>query len=63
MVRNEQVKLTASFLNSMAIGLIGLGFLRPMIENQQSDPFVFALWAVVGLLIHAIARYTLEYLE
>lgn len=62
-IYNEQIKLTANFLNAMAIGLIGLGFLRPMIENNGSDPIVFASWALVGLVIHGIARYTLEYLE
>lgn len=69
LVRNEQTKLTATFINGGAIALLGIGGLAPMAAIVQSDDvspivmlFVLGCLAVSAAL-HSIARQHLRSLE
>lgn len=59
---NERTKLFASFLNAVAIGLIGFAILRPLTEEPTSVSALSAWWGIAGLAIHASSHYILRYL-
>ena len=69
LVRNEQTKLTATFMNGAAIAVLGVGGLAPLaaiVQSEQISPgvmlFVFGcILASMGL--HLLARLTLGGLE
>lgn len=68
----ERVKLTATFLNSIAIAMVVLGFLTPLIgsfygiANAVPLDIVFKFgygWFAAGLILHLMARYYLGDME
>lgn len=59
---NERTKLFASFVNAIAIGLIGFAVLRPLTENPISVTLLSAWWGLAGLALHALSHYVLRYL-
>lgn len=69
LVRNEQTKLTATFINGGAIALLGVGGLAPLAAIVQSDevsPIVvmFVVGCLVaGAALHSLARQHLRWLE
>lgn len=66
--RNEIRKLTATFINSMAVGLIFIGFITPMAKFLLEDAKAISwLWTVAlfvaGLILHFVARVPLTAME
>jgi hypothetical protein len=59
---NERTKLFASFLNALAIGLIGFAVLRPLTETPISVTVLSVWWGLAGLVLHASSHYILRYL-
>jgi hypothetical protein len=65
LVRNEQTKLTATYLNGLAIALFAVGGLAPVFSYAFSSTAGQPLWAVavvamicliVSAVLHLIAR-------
>nr|WP_314256537.1 amino acid transporter [uncultured Devosia sp.] len=69
LVRNEQTKLTATFINGGAIALLGIGGLAPLAALVQSDRvsplvLVFVLGCMATSMgLHSVARRHLQRLE
>ena len=68
--RNEQLKLTATYLNGIAIAFITVGVLAPMVgllTGALTSALAGAVLAVgcivISLGIHFVARQTLRRLE
>jgi hypothetical protein len=69
LVRNEQLKLSASYLNGAALAVLGVGGFAPVVSMSLSGPtpvllpvLVFGcILASIGL--HLLARHTLGGLE
>lgn len=59
-VRNEQLKLTAGFLNALGVGAIGVSALRPLIEGGYG---LSLIWCGAGFIAHVVARHLLSFLE
>lgn len=62
MVRNERVKLFASFLSALAIGLIAIGVLRPAF-GTGGGPRWLLVRALAGLALHGLAPYGLGFMR
>lgn len=60
---NERMKLMASFLNAMAIGLVGFALLRQLVETMGSLSLMTFWWIVVAFAFHAAAHNALGKLE
>ncbi|MCR9086211.1 MAG: hypothetical protein NXH97_05650 [Rhodobacteraceae bacterium] len=56
---NERVKLMATSLNAVGIGLIGFAVLRPLTDNPAGLTLSALWWIVAGLAFHALAHYVL----
>lgn len=69
LVRNEQAKLTATFINGGAVALLGIGGLAPLAAIVQSDEIsLIVVLFVVGCMatsvaLHSLARQHLRSLE
>jgi hypothetical protein len=71
LTRTEQTKLTATFLNNLALAFIVAGFVAPVVAFTQraSQPFselpiLFSIiWLSVGLILHLVARAFLRRLD
>jgi hypothetical protein len=69
LVRNEQRKLTATYLNGAAIAVMGVGGFTPIVALAQSvNPSLSAFVVVIGCILasaglHWLARRTLGGLE
>jgi hypothetical protein len=69
LVRNEQRKLTATYLNGAAVPVLGVGGFTPMVALAQSaNPSPAAFVVVIGCLslsggLHWVARGILRGLE
>jgi hypothetical protein len=68
---DEQAKLTATFINGIAIAMIVLGFIAPLIAFTYSSGhipitaivvFGYA-WVLAAVVIHVIARLILKDLD
>lgn len=59
-IRNEQLKLTAGFLNALGVGAIGVSALRPLIEGGYG---LSLIWCGAGFIAHVAARHMLSFLE
>lgn len=62
-IHNERLKLVSSFLNAMAIGLVGFSLLRPVVDDMGALGLSTAWWCVVAFAIHVAAHYVLGRLE
>ena len=60
---NERVKLRASFLNALGLGLLGFALLRPLVEGDLVLNPATIVYSATGLALHAAAHYILRYLE
>lgn len=63
MIRNEQTKLTATFLNGLAIALFAVGGLAPSlgmasgsVPASQLVTFLMGYCLIASLALHLIAR-------
>lgn len=70
MIRNEQTKLLATYLNGLGIAVFAVGGLAPVFSSLYGEKgpdgfmaFVSILCIVVSALLHLIARRTLRRLE
>jgi hypothetical protein len=69
LVRNEQRKLTATFMNGVAMALFGIGALSPIVSLAQSangtptNAFVVLGCFAASLALHWMARRHLKGLE
>ena len=57
---NERVKLMATSLNAIGLGLIGFAILRPLTENPAGLGLTSLWWAAAGLVVHGVSHYVLE---
>lgn len=62
-IRNERVKLIASFVNALAIGVIGMAVFRPMADGMVDSWWSLAAWSAIGLAMHMVPHYILGYLK
>jgi len=62
MIRNEQTKLTANWLNTIGAGTFVVGVVTPIIHGEISfSSLVGAIVAALaGYIVHRIARARLE---
>lgn len=58
-IHNERVKLFASFMNAVGLGLIGFAVLRPLTESLYNAALSSLWWGVAGLAMHAVSHYIL----
>ena len=61
--RNERVKLFATFINAVGMGLIGLAVLGPLTQDLTSASLSTLWWGLTGLAMHALSHYILGYLH
>jgi hypothetical protein len=57
---NEHLKLAASFLNTLALAIIGAAFVVPGVTSLE---LVRWIWIPVGLLLHLTAHLMLRLLK
>jgi hypothetical protein len=69
-VRNERTKLTATYLNGLAIAILAVGALAPVINvaSGQAKPTIStaltpAICALISVALHLVARRLLKALE
>jgi hypothetical protein len=68
LIRNEQLKISASASNTLAIAFVVTGGVAPAVAyaydiSAPHGPFWSAfllLWAILGTALHLIARYILK---
>lgn len=67
LIRNEQTKLTATFLNGLAIAIFAVGGLAPLFSNLYNPAGIPALVYLVGavcfvasVVLHWTARQVLK---
>lgn len=60
---NERVKLLASSVNTVGLGMIGLAVIRPLIDSLDNATSKTGLWLAAGLVMHALSHYILRYLR
>ncbi|MBJ3762061.1 hypothetical protein ILP92_04790 [Maribius pontilimi] len=60
---NERVKMTAMFINTVALGIVGFAVLRPLTESLANWSAKTTWWLMAGLVLHAFAHYILRYLH
>jgi hypothetical protein len=65
LTHNEQVKLTATYLNALAIGSMALGVLTPLSEGADLNGIDLSFWGWIGLsaALHLMARLVLNRLR
>jgi len=56
---NERVKLMATSVNALGLGVLAYGLLRPLVETQAVFELGVAVWTAVGLVLHGISHYIL----
>jgi hypothetical protein len=60
---NDRVKLLASFLNAIGLGLLGFAVLRPVTETPINVTWLSAWWGGCGVAFHGLSLYILKYLR
>lgn len=60
---NERIKLVASFLNTLGLGLIGFAVIRPLTADAGAVTALSIWWGIGGLALHALSHYILRYLR
>jgi uncharacterized protein YegL len=65
LTHNEQVKLTAAYLNALAIGSMALGVLTPLSEGTNLNGIDLCFWGWIALsaALHLLARLVLKRLR
>jgi hypothetical protein len=70
LVHNEQVKLTATWLNTLAAAIITTGVVAPVVGllfgfsgtaaiSKVAIAAACGAWLLIGVILHLVARYTL----
>src|SRR5215472_3436937 len=65
-VDNEQIKLTATFLNNLATASIAIGVITPILSDVARTPWGYVIMGVgvfFGSALHYFGRTALEYLR
>ena len=62
MIANERVKLTATFLNGLAVAIIALGAFAPLVSGTWSWSKA-AVCLVTGVVLHLTGRQFLNRLQ
>ena len=60
---NERVKLIATSLNAVGLGLVGFAVLRPATDVPMTLGAVSVWWALLGLAFHVSGHYILGMLK
>ena len=60
---NERVKLLATSVNTVGLGMIGLAVIRPLIESLDNVTLNTGSWLAAGLVMHGLSHYILRYLR
>ena len=60
---NERIKLLASLLNSLALGVIGAGVIVPVTQNPGGLPWQSLAWFVFGLALHSVAQAVFAFMR
>lgn len=60
---NERVKLLASSVNTVGLGMIGLAVIRPLIDSLDNATSKAGSWLAAGLVMHVLSNYSLRYLR
>lgn len=63
LARNEQLKAAANFVNALALGVLGVGLLKPLLEDGASDYGEMITPTLMGIAIHLFSYYILGYLR
>lgn len=72
LIRNERLKLTATFLNGVAVATIAAGAIAPLAALSYGIPgaaagptvaFVGLGWLVGGIALHLVGRWLLRRLR
>lgn len=58
---NERVKLLATSVTTVGLGMIGLAVIRPLIESLDRFTLNAGSWLLAGLVMHALSHYILNY--
>jgi hypothetical protein len=58
----EKIKLTATLLNNVAVGLIVTGFLKPILDTGEVG-FVPYILCGIAVILHIAARWSLSEIE
>lgn len=63
--RNERIKMLATSFNTIGLAVFGLGVLTPALTADLTDgsAFRFILGTTMLVTFHAVARYSLRFLE
>lgn len=62
-IHNERMKLLASYMNALSIGLVGFALLRPLVENLETLNFTTLWWCGLAFAFHGLAHYILGRIE
>ncbi len=60
---NERVRLFATFVNAIGLGLIGIAVLGPLSADIANATVATLYWGVTGVAMHGAAHYVLRYLR
>ena len=60
---NERVKLLASLLNSLAIGVIGAAVIVPGVQDPTRITFQALTWIVTGVVLHLIGQAVFAFMR
>jgi hypothetical protein len=66
LIHNEQTKLTATYLNGLAIAVAAIGGLQPLVSEMpwgSSTVFRILICLMISLLLHLLALATLTGLK
>ncbi|PZX16059.1 hypothetical protein LX81_02333 [Palleronia aestuarii] len=59
---NERVKLLATSVNTIGLGLIGVAVVRPLTESFSNAGDTI-WWLLAGLAMHGLSHYVLRYMR
>jgi hypothetical protein len=60
---NERLKLLASFFNALALGVIGAGFIVPVVNEPGRLISPQLPWLGLGFVLHLLAQGALSFLR
>lgn len=69
LIHNEQTKLTATLLNSLAVAAIAVGAIAPTVAfivgtaTMSAAAISGGVWLTIGFILHLMARATLRRLK
>ena len=60
---NERMKMIATSINAIGLGVIGLGTVRPFLDPEIGIGIAVGASVVVALVLHGLALYVLGKVE